>query len=318
MVSRDGWTVHAWHGTGVPASLIEDGWDFAAILAEPNTQVRRCAIERIGWDVFGQHLVLVADAADPGNPGQVIALYELPSAMREEYGRAGCCCAPTERPKPTGPGAGSAWQCPAITVTRWPLPPTCTGGPATNTPSWPAEPETEAQMPALGELITQYGVAVEAHLDRDADVPVLTAPQIQGDISDRPVGHIPAATAVMPIPAAGIVVATGRQGYEHRLLTSPAPGQRLSTWSQYRPLQGHLADHRSLLTPDEYRAAADRDQPMGDWDLIIGFLTVPHGGAVYLAHDQHGYLGIGPAGMRSAASVNGTPAGGNVPATGIR
>jgi hypothetical protein len=82
---RDGWSVHAWHGTAVPATLIEDGWDFAAIMAERNGEVRRCAIEKLGWNEFEQHLKPVATAADPGNPGQVLTLCELPDAIQDTY-----------------------------------------------------------------------------------------------------------------------------------------------------------------------------------------------------------------------------------------
>jgi hypothetical protein len=131
-------------------------------------------------------------------------------------------------------------------------------------------------MSALHELISQYGIDVDAHLDRDADIPVLTGPQAQGDIGIRPVrrrqedgsrlrrrgvGNGRRAAAVTPIPARGIVVATGQEGHEHRLLPGPAK------FDPVRPLAS---------------------------SLLIGILTVPAGGEAYLAHDQHGYLGIGP------------------------
>jgi hypothetical protein len=124
-------------------------------------------------------------------------------------------------------------------------------------------------MPALHELISQHGIDVGAHLDRNADIPVLTGPQAQGDIAIRPVrprrlgraGSRRRARAVTPIPARGFVVATGREGHEHLLLPGPA---------RFDPAR---------QSPDE---------------LLIGILTVPPGSEAYLAHDQHGYLGIGP------------------------
>jgi hypothetical protein len=82
---RDGWSVYAWHGTRVPASLVEDGWDAGAIMAERNAEIRRCAIEKLGWDQFEQHLIPVASAPDPGNPGQALTLYDLPAAIRDTY-----------------------------------------------------------------------------------------------------------------------------------------------------------------------------------------------------------------------------------------
>jgi hypothetical protein len=43
----DGWTVHAWHGVHVPADLIEgDGWPSERIMSEPDSKLRRCAVER--------------------------------------------------------------------------------------------------------------------------------------------------------------------------------------------------------------------------------------------------------------------------------
>jgi hypothetical protein len=126
-------------------------------------------------------------------------------------------------------------------------------------------------MPALRELISRYGVDVATHLDRDADIPVLTAPQIQGDVSIRRArlrwfrGRRPARirrSAVTPIPPEGVVVSTGREGHEHRLLPGPARFDRVFSWSGSSPL--------------------------------IGILTVPAGCEQYLAHDEHGYLGIGP------------------------
>jgi hypothetical protein len=130
-------------------------------------------------------------------------------------------------------------------------------------------------MSALHELISQYGIDVDAHLDRDADIPLLSGPQAQGDIGIRPVPPRQEGgswfrmrrvgsglrAAVTPIPAGGVVVATGQEGHEHRLLPGPA------RFDVVHPFSG---------------------------SLLIGILTVPAGGEAYLAHDQHGYLGIGP------------------------
>jgi hypothetical protein len=131
-------------------------------------------------------------------------------------------------------------------------------------------------MSALHELISRYGMDVDAHLDRDADIPLLIGPQAQGDIGIRPVQPRPVGgsrlrrlrvgsgrrgAAVTPIPAGGVVVATGQEGHEHRLLPGPA------RFDPVDPFSG---------------------------SLLIGILTVPAGGEAYLAHDQHGYLGIGP------------------------
>lgn len=76
---RDGWVVWSWHGTRVPAWVIEDPTP-ERIAAEHNVEVRRCAIEHLGWPAFVDQagLALVGTAADPGNPGCELRLYDLP------------------------------------------------------------------------------------------------------------------------------------------------------------------------------------------------------------------------------------------------
>ena len=83
----DGWGVHAWHGTRVPADLITRKWTLQEIFAERNSEIRRCAIERIGWDVFIQEsgLQKVASAPDPGNAPHHIALYDLPDELDDMF-----------------------------------------------------------------------------------------------------------------------------------------------------------------------------------------------------------------------------------------
>ncbi|MFL6113961.1 MAG: DUF6745 domain-containing protein [Catenulispora sp.] len=92
---RDNWTVHTWHGTTVPAGLIDgDGWTVEQILAARNQEIRRCAIERIGWETFIDRAALKAVApaeADPGNPDQTITLYDLPEQLFDEPVRVLLC-----------------------------------------------------------------------------------------------------------------------------------------------------------------------------------------------------------------------------------
>jgi len=79
VVYPDGWTIHAWHGTRVPWWVIDEP-TVENIAAERNIEVRRCAIERIGWGAFIDQagLRLVAQSADPGNPSSELRLYDLP------------------------------------------------------------------------------------------------------------------------------------------------------------------------------------------------------------------------------------------------
>jgi hypothetical protein len=78
----DGWGTHSWHGTPVPAWVIANP-TVDRIAEEPNVEVRRCAIERLGWDTYIHRagLALVASAADPGNPGCDLHLYDLPTRV---------------------------------------------------------------------------------------------------------------------------------------------------------------------------------------------------------------------------------------------
>ncbi len=112
-------------------------------------------------------------------------------------------------------------------------------------------------MNTLADLIERYDVEVLDYLDRQATIPVLSGPQIQGDISILPVTATAART---PLPAAGCVVATGREGHAHRLV-----GQGM--FDLAKQVRGSLA---------------------------IGTLTVPPAGVAYLAHDEHGYMGVAP------------------------
>jgi hypothetical protein len=75
----DGWELHFWHGTRVPEWVITAP-TAAAIDAEPNVEVRRCAIEHLGWPVYMDldqaGMRLLATAPDPGNRGFELLLYD--------------------------------------------------------------------------------------------------------------------------------------------------------------------------------------------------------------------------------------------------
>ena len=78
----DGWGFHVWHGRRVAPWVIEQP-AVERIAAEANVEVRRCAIEALGWDAFTREaeLRLVAAEADPGNPGQQVELYDVPERL---------------------------------------------------------------------------------------------------------------------------------------------------------------------------------------------------------------------------------------------
>ena len=82
----DGGAVWAWHGTRVPEWVIADP-TVGKIAAETNTEIRRCAIENLGWATYLEHLGVapVSVEPDPGNPGFDLSLYDVPDA-RELFG----------------------------------------------------------------------------------------------------------------------------------------------------------------------------------------------------------------------------------------
>ncbi|WP_410641448.1 DUF6745 domain-containing protein [Amycolatopsis sp. lyj-346] len=79
VVYPDGWGVHAWHGTRVPSWVIEDP-TADRINREFNVEVRRCAVEHLGWTAYIEQagLRILSRAPDPGNPGCELQLYDLP------------------------------------------------------------------------------------------------------------------------------------------------------------------------------------------------------------------------------------------------
>ncbi|WP_242882145.1 DUF6745 domain-containing protein [Actinomadura litoris] len=70
------------HGTLVPKELFDGEWSIQEIDRTRNSELRRLAIERMGWDLFISRagLAPLAEAEDPGNPGAVLRLYDIPDA----------------------------------------------------------------------------------------------------------------------------------------------------------------------------------------------------------------------------------------------
>ncbi|WAC56772.1 DUF6745 domain-containing protein [Gordonia sp. SL306] len=79
----DGAAVHVLHGTIVPDWVVSDPTP-ERIAQERNIEVRRSAIEHIGWDAYidAAGLTLVDQADDPGNSGCLLQLYATPREWR--------------------------------------------------------------------------------------------------------------------------------------------------------------------------------------------------------------------------------------------
>jgi len=108
-------------------------------------------------------------------------------------------------------------------------------------------------MATIAQLEEVFGTEVLDYLDRDATVPVVTRAAMQGDVSIlREAGVKPAST---PIPARGVVVASGREGHSHTLFG------------------GGFFDRRES-------------------GVVVGTLTVAADAEVFLLHAEHGGLQI--------------------------
>ena len=74
-------------GTLVPDWVLTDPTP-ERIGRERNAEIRRCAIERLGWDAYLDRakLRLLATADDPGNPGQSLRLFHAPDGWGRAHG----------------------------------------------------------------------------------------------------------------------------------------------------------------------------------------------------------------------------------------
>lgn len=117
----------------------------------------------------------------------------------------------------------------------------------------------------IEQAVEQFGVTVEAHLDRQATIPVLAGLQFQGDVAVIPSAVAGLAyRATTPLPTAGYPVVRGEVGANTHQL---------------------IADGAVYYNP------ATSAGPTG---LDLGTLTVPEGSTAYLAHPEHAYAGIAP------------------------
>jgi hypothetical protein len=100
----DGFAVHLWRGHLVPPDLVDPGWTAADIAGATDdeldrrataalgprryghdvTDLRRCAVERLGWGRFATEAGLVPVAGpepDPARPDSSLTLYDVPEAV---------------------------------------------------------------------------------------------------------------------------------------------------------------------------------------------------------------------------------------------
>lgn len=106
-------------------------------------------------------------------------------------------------------------------------------------------------------LLTDHGVEVPAHLQADAEIPVICGLQVQGDIAIIPTR--PGVDVGRPVPADGVPVVRGEAGGNTHLLVADGP-------VSWRPTD----------------------------DITLGTVTVEEGAVAYLLHPEHGANGLGP------------------------
>lgn len=111
------------------------------------------------------------------------------------------------------------------------------------------------------ELLARHGVQIPDHLIAQAEVPVLTGPQRQGDIFIRPVAVAPAGSTVFAPVGEGVQVIHGEAtGNTHWL-----NGDSAVLWARL------------------------------DAGQVIGLVMVPEGSTAHITHtEEHGCNGIGP------------------------
>jgi hypothetical protein len=120
-------------------------------------------------------------------------------------------------------------------------------------------------MTTLAELLDTTGLDVLEHLDRDADIPVVTMAACQGDVSilRAGTGAPQIAEDAVPVPTDGVAVVAGEAGGNTHSLHGDGPIY--------------------------YDAAA----VAGD-SLTLGTLRVPEGSQAFMLHPEHGGFQINP------------------------
>jgi len=117
-------------------------------------------------------------------------------------------------------------------------------------------------MHTYATALALSGITVPAHLIADAEVPVLTGPQAQGDLLIFP-APLPSGIDLKPVPAPGVQVVHGEStGNTHWL-------------------------HQGFDSAGVRWARVDTGQ-------VLGYLSVPDGETAQLIHtDEHGANAVG-------------------------
>ena len=115
-------------------------------------------------------------------------------------------------------------------------------------------------MTTVSDVMTRHAVEVPAHLSAQADVPLLTGMQRQGDVLVVP--EISGRKPGDPVPPEGVAVVRGEAGGNTHLLVAVGDVR----WAHAASASG----------------------------LVLGRLDVAPGAEAYLLHAEHGAAGIAP------------------------
>ncbi len=113
-------------------------------------------------------------------------------------------------------------------------------------------------MKTYGEVLDAHQVEIPEHLIADAEIPVVSTLQVQGDLAIIPVR--PSAKPGVPVPAEGVPVIRGENGGHTHLLV----GEGL-VWA-----------------------------PVVGGGQSLGVVTVPDATTGFLLHPEHGANAFGP------------------------
>jgi len=109
------------------------------------------------------------------------------------------------------------------------------------------------------DILGRHDVEIPAHLEAQAEVPILTGAQRQGDVIMVPTR--PGKSAATLVPSEGIPVVRGEAGGNTHLL---------------------VADGAVLWNP------------ASTGGTTLGLVVIPDGAAAYMLHPEHGAMGMGP------------------------
>jgi len=111
------------------------------------------------------------------------------------------------------------------------------------------------------DVMTRHDVTIPSHLEAQAEVPILSGLQFQGDVAIIPRRKGKTANP-SPVPAEGVPVVRGENGGHTHLLVAAGP----VSWSPTTTATGQT----------------------------LGTVGVPEGSTAFLLHPEHGAMGLAP------------------------